>query len=426
MDSRPIVIRQHMLTHTITADGAMSVSADVPFWRNAQELHDYCKANSVRAAFLLDDHDLDADWWTMAEPGRCHATRPQGAKFDTVGRLLPHYLSKAPVWAYSVARDTRWAALADQSDPLAVWAAATGLERALNRSLSYSPGSMVLSLLTQSRLKNPDWYDCTAPRLPRLLGGDAHHIAPGNLAPGYDWLHVYDVNAAHLAAAQSVALGRGTVGCRTGGSEALAAGLPGIYKVIRPATGRVSPLPYARKEGYYDYALAKHATAHGYALADCYVYPEKHQALRRWAESVWDAREKAVGAARALVKAGYTQALGRMGHRPAEGYTDKEYRPLWYHAIVSEAARRQWQRWHVTEGTEGVEPLFLWSDTIGVLTRNPIAPRSSDTLGGLRHEGSYHLPDHTELYKLCATGKLIKALQYMGRQDEEGATDGDE
>lgn len=421
MDSRPIVIRQHMLTHTITADGAMSVSADVPFWRNAQELHDYCKANSVRAAILLDGHDLDADWWTMAEPGRCHATRPQGAKFDTVGRLLPHYLSKAPVWAYNVARDSRWAALADQSDPLAVWAAATGLERALNRNLSYSPGAMVLSLLTQSRLKNPDWYDCTAPRLPRLLGGDAHHIAPGNLAAGYDWLHVYDVNAAHLAAAQSVKLGCGTVAHLTSDPGRN----PGVYNCV--ITDRRLAPPYMRKNGYYDAALAFHAErAGGVQITDAYTYPLYHQSLRRWAESVWAAREKATGAAKSLVKAGYTQALGRMGHRPAEGYTDKEYRPLWYHAIVSEAARRQWQRWHVTEQSEGVAPLFLWSDTIGVLTRNPIAPRSSDTLGGLRHEGSYHLPDHTELYKLCASGKLIKALQYMGRQEAEGATDGNE
>lgn len=418
MDSRRIaVVTAGGLVEIFDLDGGHEATANIRAWGNLGECAQWATANRVRAVYLTEPGvQHNPGWWeALPDPWRATSTGPAGVQPATVALVKMHYLSKRGVMVYDLTRDTRWGPLRDEPDAAGLFRAVTEFESAMGGTpATYSPGHMALALMAPDKAAHPEWFNHPElpRRFPRYASGQAHRIEPKALEAG-EWLHVWDVNAAYLAAAQSVDLGCGTLD-HFEARNLVPNNHPGIYRVeVNTRT------PAIERPGWYDRALVKQAGA-GVEVAEVWSFSEKHQALRPWVARLWDARERTTGTARALVKAAYTAALGRLDMRPVGAGTNADYRPLWWTAIVGETSRRMYARWSKAAATEGWSPLFIWADTLAVVTDDPdhehlFVPIYG--LGSLRHTHSYRLADHPDLLAPLKRGNTVDALRYMGATD---------
>jgi hypothetical protein len=359
-------------------------------------------ARAVWIAALPDGVTLDYRWWHPEDRGSwwLHPTGPQGSSPATVARIRrfdrPHerdrYVYDATADEQGRPRDSRWQFAGVPAGELA--AVILDYEAAIGRTAGYSPAHDALAVLL-------DLHHGDAGR----LASDPGPVRPVDQAPRYcraltaddegAWVHVYDVNAAYLAAANTE-LGLGTP--REMDAAVSAETKHGYLHVSSPA--REQPISRA---GWYHIASIRAVLAARDILpaaldweSDRYRYiewPAYRAVLRGWAAHYWTARNRcATPEARAAIKSAYTAAIGRFA------VPDKTwYRPHWRGAIIAEQARRRW-----TDAAKltaaGVPPLLISTDTIAIVSDDPAwqtapleALRLVDTPGGYKHVSSHAL-----------------------------------
>ena len=407
MDSRPLaVVRGNQFAlydPTRPADRVGWAPLPAPCWQSLITLigafgnnHD-CRAVWI-AAYPDGMGELDYGWWHPEERGSwwLHPTGPQGKGPATVARVRrfdrPHerdrYVYDATQDEQGRSRDSRWQFGGVPADDLA--GVVLDYEQAIGRPAGYSPAHDALAVLLD--LQHGD-----AAR----LASDPGPVRPADQAPRYcraltdqdagAWVHVYDVNAAYLAAANTeLGLGEPEEYAYTDDRHAYvrtAAGTPGT--------------PLARAGWYHEASLRAYECAatiirpdvvNTHEAAYC-CWPAYRAVLRGWAAHYWQARQSCTTPqARAAIKSAYTAAIGRFA------VPDKTwYRPHWRGAIIAEQARRRW-----TDAAKltaaGVPVLLLSTDTIAIVS--PIAApaiavggllRLTDTPGGYKHVSSHQL-----------------------------------
>lgn len=355
-------------------------------------------ARAVWIAALPDGVTLDYRWWHPEERGSwwLHPTGPQGSGPATVARIRrfdrprerDRFVYDATADEAGRPRDSRWQLAGVPADQLA--GVVLDYEAAIGRTAGYSPAHDALAVLL-------DLHHGDAGR----LASDPGPVRPIDQAPRYcralradeagEWVHVYDVNAAYLAAANTE-LGLGEpVEVPHNATK---------WAYYHLSAVRLSPvLPRA---GWYNGAALRAAEAAAgipagepadWAVDQTADWPRYATVLRGWAAHYWTARNRcATSEARAAIKSAYTAAIGRFA------VPDKQwYRPHWRGAIIAEQARRRW-----TDAAKltaaGVPVLLISTDTIAIVSPDPDydtarmqAIRLVDTPGGYKHVRSHAL-----------------------------------
>lgn len=325
-----------------------------------------------RQVWITDDRPLyaDARWW--ADKGghawNVRTSSAQGEDAPTVGRYDAGGRDN-DVRLYHSARDPRWG-WSGETDPQTIARNVLAFERAMGRYCGWSPAQMSLAILAETSRKHTEWL---------CYQGADDLPTPEDGSPHWDrrltadeqkrrWLHVYDVNAAYLAAAGSVQLPCGSAI----ESTSIDPKRPGLY-LVEP-DGITGHARVINRRGWHDSAQCKAAQLAGQSVNVLrgYVWPESHAAMRDWAGALWNARiisdwggtPLATPLANATVKMAYTSTIGRLTMKPQRaepGY--RWYLPHWWGAIIAEAGRRRWQHWWAFKSA-GVEPFMVHVDAL--------------------------------------------------------------
>lgn len=357
----------------------------------------------ARQLWIADDRPIyaDATWWADkgGHPWSVRTSSAQGEAAPTVGRYDAGGRDN-DVRLYHSARDPRWG-WSGETDPAIITRNVRAFETAMDRYCGWSPAQMSLAIATETSRKHADWLRYEGPNeLPVPEDGSPHwdrRLTADEAKRRF--IHVYDVNAAYLAAAGSVQLPCGSVKETTSFNPKR----PGLYLVEPDAlTGNARVI---NRRGWYDSAQVKAAQLAGQAatIVRGYTWQESHAAMRDWASAVWNARQVAEsyrlmsrgGAcelAVATVKMAYTSTIGRLVMKPQRPEPNYPwYLPHWWGAIIAEAGRRRWDHWWAFRNA-GAEPFMVHVDALYFVSdvENPaeVAPgimARSTALGGYKH-----------------------------------------
>jgi hypothetical protein len=185
-------------------------------------------------------------------------------------------------------------------------------------------------------------------------------------------LMVFDANALYLGAASTLSLPVGEVEHRDRWPE-LRETTPGYWLVEPPAWAGPGPCPWGAPDDTARWVTTPTAwllrQLAGVEPLEAWVWPEHHQFLRPWYETVRDARARAAevgGPALAAVKTVYKAGLGRLQSDLRSGGTaaDPLYQPYWGQAVIA-AARCNLHR---RIAQLGAEPVAVQVDAVYFLT----------------------------------------------------------
>lgn len=221
------------------------------------------------------------------------------------------------------------------------------------------------------------------------------------------YLHEYDANAAYLAAALAVELGRWTPQRRWRTPEAGAGWDPGLYAVeLEPWTSPI-PLPNPAGNvltGTYELGTVRprvvlaHPTLDllstlqeqglygGFRVVAARTSDRRSRVLRPWAENIRDGMYdgKVSDPVAATLKASYRECIGLMG-RPG----GRIYRPDWRAAVVALTRVNLWRRaWHIGTTTNRW-PYAIDTDALAYLSPDPDPVASSPLRLGERKLGHF-------------------------------------
>lgn len=265
------------------------------------------------------------------------------------------------------------------------------------RPFGFTPATLGLDIMGMTRRKHKEWF--TPESLPVNI---VHPRQTYVRLPRYDdgpYIHCYDIRSAFLAAARSLNFPTGAamhlndprlLFGSVGFATAEHAGIANL------TFNRREPGPL-RREGWHAQSLYRAALAWGQApvVTDAYVFAQRHQALRTWADTLLDAMKHLYPAlpvparpvALAAWKAIYLGAIGRLASHPDWGGKRWYQLPVWHAMIEGEAFRRAWG---LVGTIERPLALCLLSDTVLIPSYNPDpgsdAPAPlGDAPGQLRH-----------------------------------------
>lgn len=242
------------------------------------------------------------------------------------------------------------------------------------------------------------------------------------------YLHLYDKNSAHPAAASYMMCGVGTPLHVTGRVEPKT---PGIYRVRWSSGGSLYdgaclPMVIELDKEWVTQNVLKLALREGYLVdvLEAYVYEKQHRIFNKWASDLWLARhalqdktlfpyEVGRGFARDVVKA-------------VMNHTISAYRDDWWAQMVGTSRAAILSNMGVL-GRQGYFPKFVYRDTLAYVSPIPRADLAipgimarQKELGGYKHVYSVEItPD---LIKDCEGingagkgGKMIKAVHKHAR-----------
>jgi len=382
------------------------------------------------SVWLVDVDTAAHDWWTLS------AADSHLARYPREDREEPHtaalYTSERAygeaVFVCDLARDPRWPASGDPDVSAQEWAMAVMLvEQAIRQPVRFSPGSAGLRYL-RATLPDPVKVDTLpVPELP--MAPAANWARP---APKARYWHLFDRNAAYLAAMQSTPLG---VGKATGYVDGPPKQPSKRHTLVRLHNGEFerahAEYPNLfRAPGYYDGALARLLSwqpTHGYQ------YEAPPVILREFADQLWQLRVDATARnARlllALVKAIYAETYGNL-NSDRIGAT-KLYRPHWHAAIRAESARRvihdarNWEQYGAFAAS--IDLIVVASESNIPDRALPVAIERRGKLGGYKSLGVVRVTTGLLAATRAAMrhrngGELVAALNHH----RETAGDGDE
>lgn len=376
---------------------------------------------------ITAEASADPDWWNLPEDRYRSLLRSAGAsKAPLTAAIRKIGVYGAEMTVHDLARDTRWA-WRSATDLNALLHQMSLLEGTLGVPMGWSPAATGIDLMRltvrDDWLPARDWDGHIIAKAPMWVNPKLGEIQEGC------WLHIYDTNAAYLAAAQSVKLGAG----RMIGDHILSYNppvppnwlhAPHVLELGGSASPLVRDADPAYRAGNYDVAIYRAARAIGGdpPIQHAWGYEHSHQALRKWAERLRDARyELAQYPERAgyqVVKNIYTQTIGKLDMQPKEGSPNRWHYPTWAAAIISEAARRRYAE-YVRLAWDGYLVALLHVDSIGVIVRDPdpasVEIALSDQIGKYRVASS--TPITPELNELLGRRRIRDLLSYV---DEHG------
>lgn len=309
-------------------------------------------------------------------------------------------------------------------DPLAVLPVYDALSDALARPFGFSPAALGLDILKTTFHRRPEWFRPETPTLALRHPRQTFVRLPRDDDGPY--VHAFDMKAAFFAVARSLRFPTGAamhladprlmfgpVGLATAEHAAL----------VNLTANRRAPGPIT-KEGWHAQSVYRAALAWGQhpVTRDAYVYAQRHEAMREWAETLLTAlklvsRSGGCGAdqqrvriAVAVWKTIYIETIGRLAWQPPSG--PKWYTlPLWHAMIEGEAMRRMWGAVGTAE-----RPLALALSTDEILVPSH-SPDPADALGTLGEApGNF-------VHKWSAEGYPPAALEAARRGDAVACRD---
>lgn len=196
---------------------------------------------------------------------------------------------------------------------------------------------------------------------------------------GARYLVAFDANAHYLAAASSIALPAGELAHRELGAIELRENVPGYWLLDTEnlELGCAGPVPWRTADQAGTPAvwvttpsawLA--AKTYGVEPIEAWVWPEHHAYLRRWYETLRDARAAADigGPALRAVKSIYKAGLGRLASTTrTAGAADPLYQPYWDQAVTAQARCNLHRRLVKLRA----EPVAIDVDCLFFLTSSP-------------------------------------------------------
>lgn len=291
--------------------------------------------------------------------------------------------------------DTRWPG-ALHADPAATLALYDAFSAAIDDPFGFSPGGLGLGVLLRTVHRHPEWFR------PERLPLTPHHPRQTFVRlPREDdgpYIHCLDMHAAFFAVARSLRFPTGAamhladprllfgpVGFATTEHAALA----------KVTYNRSTPGPL-RREGWHAQSVYRAALSHGQSptVLDAYVYSQRHEALRDWAETLLRVYRALLPATAkpmrpilsALWKSVYIGAIGRLASAPDWGGDKWYHLPLWHAMIEGEVARRAWS---LAGPAEHPSALCLLTDELLFASHDPdpdeLCARIGMAPGQLRH-----------------------------------------
>lgn len=330
--------------------------------------------------------------------------------------------------------------------PGGILRAVTTYERLLGTQVRLSPANTALEVL---RLTND-----TEDRRPWIAPLAEEHLAaipwPTQIAPLHvnhqpsdgAWVHLWDKNAAFLAACK-VPLGSGEpVYCDRPGGELLEAILSGkaygLWNVTTtpPADlDRALPSPWGEMWPAGDWFYTPHihlAVQLGWSVVvhEGYHWPARHQIFGDYAARMWHARLEARAAGgsytEALIKRSVSQAWGIIARQLDDGQKVHWYnRPDWGGTITAEHHLRQVKQIHALHARQGGY-LFARTDMVAVvspypdpLASHPTPQQRPNMLGGYKHVGAIGGAAARDLIALARSGATLEEMLGATKQAME-------
>lgn len=311
-----------------------------------------------------------ADWWTAESRDiflvPVANNRARAASYDGASGDVYLHQWGAPPWPG-----------ATHPDPPLVLRAYDHLSRVLRRPFGFTPGALGLDILRDTARKHPEWFK------PETLPIALHHPRQQWCrAPRPDdgrYIHCYDMRAAFLGAARSLRFPTGAAMHLQDprllfGPLGLATAEHAAAVDLTAALRNPGPL---RKHGWHVQSVYRGALVAGQhpEVRDAYVYSQRHEALRDWADTLSAAARTFRGAldtpaahlAMAVWKDIYRAAIGRLA-APTFGQARWYFLPFWHAMIEGEVLRRMWT---VACPTNRFPALALLTDEVLLTSPDP-------------------------------------------------------
>lgn len=367
-----------------------------------------------------------ASWWAIPQGWRGIASGPSGyGEAPTGTQLRREDVSGGEVFIADIGRDSRWPWYRE-ADPVAIARYVRAVERALSVPLQWSPAHTALDLLARTNENHREWLSLAPlPDVPTALdAAPSYSRALSALEARRKYIHLYDANAAYLAAARYFSWPCG----EPSHTEAWDEKARGLWRVSVRRLARNLPTPI-QVGGWHETASVRAALFLGHEITvhEGHVYRERHEAGRQWADALWSARVELAAPglelARDAIKAMYTTAIGRFEMEGNAAYgPNRWHRPLWGIGIRAENARRVW--WRYGELTSaGLAPFLAHIDTIGIVSDEPdpmlAAPALTDRatgLGGYKHDSTARITP--EIAALAADNNAPRVVDLVHEQRE--------
>lgn len=324
---------------------------------------------------------------------------------------------------------------------------ATTLGARIPVHVRWSPGHMGQQLLKKVSSAHPEWLRDASYDLRELPFNQAAQDLnwKGELTRDDvgKWLHHYDKNSAYLAACCGVQLGtgdpvhveRGYIDCK----------LPGIYRVRVLESGNLNAPPLLHDKEWFTSDLLQYACSRGYQfeVLEGYQFQDYHQALAKWAKTLWDVRchldvrrgqthdfPYAVGRDNAYrtIKEIATISVGMLAAGKVTYGSGAILRPNWLPDVVSKARVNVFRNLEKLQLTRARRLFMIVTDGLWFVCDDPdpttavpgILARDSE-LGGYKYEDS--VPITPEMVEYAATvgpknsGLMKRYIDQMGESD---------
>jgi hypothetical protein len=377
---------------------------------------------------IFQTKDATGALFECPQSGRCR-------KLSSGHEILVCYPAKAFWWVANEAAD--------------ILAAIDCLSSIFKITIQWSPIHLGHTLLRQSVRES--WLAESTIPLYSLPFNDAakdiHYFRPLTLDAVGQWWHEYDRNSHYLAGCTGVDVGTGTPahlqenelyrgGYIDGAIES------GVYRVeVLDASKWCGQLPpIINGNGWVTADVLEYAIKQGYdvAVREGWVFPESHQILRQWAETLWKART--------VLHPSNTQFSHKQGQTNAY-YTIKDIATSSVGAFgirndKHKFARNNWRSdvigksnvtmlYHLKKYADmGYFPHFVNVDAAGYISpvASPMAAvpgimARADKLGGFKHENSLLLTEEIMQQAIAVQKKeSVRAAYKFLRKLAKGGT----
>ncbi len=346
-------------------------------------------------------------------------------------------------------RSHRWTAFQGCADAPTLYGAIQYLEDVLEVPIAWGPGHVGLELIKQVNrgARRAPYLRLSTSDLGLFVryAREYHHTDLLWARPIEEaerrctWLHRYDKNSAYVGAASSVNLGAGEYIYQ--GKPAFDPTLPGLWHIVLGGesafNGRDLPHPTGgRQDSWQQTAIVQVTQELGYQVTvlEAVTFPEYHQTLRPWYESINSARTRlrtpgtfrhaqAQAVAAEALKNIYTNSLGKLAEAARADKGDPLYRPDWWFAVVSlTKARMFWKMQDLVSA--GYRPVAVHTDALYFVSQEadpalavPGLLTEAQGIGKFKHVDSFPLADVGMEYFTARIASLEQRLRALGAQE---------